>query len=164
MVRTNYQGLLQVFAAFDETKSGLISVEDLKAIFNNFVFPLSNEIFDRLMDRNDVIALERVQRRSDSLELFSLEQRRMRWAVWEKQIEMHEIMRGIDRNKLFPLEESLMTEEQGFKISQCSKVVRIWNELPEEVVEAGTITTFNRHLDEYMNRKGLEGYGPNAGK
>ena len=38
------------------------------------------------------------------------------------------------------------------------------NELPEVVVEAGTITTFKRHLDRYMDRKGLEGYGPNAGK
>eukprot|EP00061_Rhincodon_typus_P008235 g30672.t1 len=31
--------------------------------------------------------------------------------------------------------------------------------LPEEVVEAGTIAAFKKHLDEYMNRKGIEGYG-----
>lgn len=38
-----------------------------------------------------------------------------------------------------------------------------WNQLPEEVVEAGTITTFKRYLDKYMDRKGLDGLGPNAG-
>ena len=42
--------------------------------------------------------------------------------------------------------------------------MRVWNEMPEEVVEGGTMTTFKRHLDRYMDGKGLEGYGPNAGK
>ena len=37
-------------------------------------------------------------------------------------------------------------------------------ELPEEVVEAGTITIFKRHLDRYMDREGVEGFGPNTGK
>eukprot|EP00061_Rhincodon_typus_P011347 g36286.t1 len=47
---------------------------------------------------------------------------------------------------------------------KCSiqRVVRVWNELPEEVVEAGAVTAFKRHLDRYMDRKDLEGYGPNA--
>eukprot|EP00061_Rhincodon_typus_P007850 g29948.t1 len=40
----------------------------------------------------------------------------------------------------------------------------VWNKLPEELVEPGTITPFKIHLDGHMNRKGLEGYGPNAGK
>lgn len=30
-----------------------------------------------------------------------------------------------------------------------------WNKLPEEVVQMGTITTFNRHLDKYMDKEGL---------
>ena len=38
-----------------------------------------------------------------------------------------------------------------------------WNELPEEVVEAGTIPTFKKQLDRNMHRAGLEGYGPNTG-
>lgn len=43
------------------------------------------------------------------------------------------------------------------------KLVATWNELQEEVVEAGT-TTFKRHWDRYMERNGLEGYEPNTGK
>ena len=37
--------------------------------------------------------------------------------------------------------------------------VNVWNALPGEVVEAGTIAAFKGHLDEYMNRMGMEGYG-----
>eukprot|EP00061_Rhincodon_typus_P018944 g48339.t1 len=33
----------------------------------------------------------------------------------------------------------------------------------QEVVDVGTATMFKRHLDKYMKRKGLEGYGPGAG-
>lgn len=33
----------------------------------------------------------------------------------------------------------------------------------EEVFEMGTITTFEIHLNRYMNRKGLEKYGTNNG-
>lgn len=29
--------------------------------------------------------------------------------------------------------------------------LNIWNELTEEVVEAGTITTLKRHLDRFMD-------------
>lgn len=36
-------------------------------------------------------------------------------------------------------------------------------ELPQELEEAGTIITFKRHLDRYMDRKGLEGHGPSSG-
>ena len=43
------------------------------------------------------------------------------------------------------------------------RVVRVWNELSEKMVEAGSIATFKKHLDKYMDGKGLEGYGPNVG-
>ena len=42
------------------------------------------------------------------------------------------------------------------------RVVSVWNKLPE-VVEAGTILSFKKHLDSYMDKMGIEGYGPNAG-
>lgn len=32
------------------------------------------------------------------------------------------------------------------------------------VVEAGAITALKKHLDRYMDRKSLEGYGVNASK
>lgn len=40
----------------------------------------------------------------------------------------------------------------------------LWNKLSEEVVDAGGIATFKKHLGKYMDRTGLEGYGPNAGR
>ena len=39
----------------------------------------------------------------------------------------------------------------------------VWNELPEVVVEAGTILSFKKHLDSYMGKMGIEGYGQSAG-
>ena len=38
------------------------------------------------------------------------------------------------------------------------------NALPEEMVKAGTLTTFKRHLDGYMNREEIEEYGPSEGR
>eukprot|EP00061_Rhincodon_typus_P010616 g35048.t1 len=40
-----------------------------------------------------------------------------------------------------------------------SGVVSARNELPKEVVEADTIAAIKKHLNEYMDRKGMEGYG-----
>ena len=44
------------------------------------------------------------------------------------------------------------------------RVVSVWNELPEAVVEVGTILSFKKHLDSYMGKMGIEGYGPSAGQ
>lgn len=40
----------------------------------------------------------------------------------------------------------------------------IWNEQPEEIVEAGPITAVITHLDRDMARIGLERCWPNSGK
>jgi len=43
-------------------------------------------------------------------------------------------------------------------------VVNTCKALLEEVVEADSRTKFKRHLDRYMDRQGIEGYGPRRGK
>ena len=43
------------------------------------------------------------------------------------------------------------------------RMVSIWNELPEAVLEVGTILPFEKRLESYMGKMGTEGYGPNAG-
>ena len=76
---------------------------------------------------------------------------------------------------LFPRVGESKTREYRFKVRGerfkrdlrgnffTQRVVRIWNELPGKVVEAGTIETFKKHLHKYMDGKELEGYGPNMG-
>ena len=34
---------------------------------------------------------------------------------------------------------------------------QVWNELPAEVVNAGSLLTFKKNLDRYMDERGLEG-------
>lgn len=38
------------------------------------------------------------------------------------------------------------------------------NVLPEGMVESAAIVTLKWHFDRHLNRQGLEGYNPNAGK
>ena len=60
-----------------------------------------------------------------------------------------------------------MRGERYKRIQRCNfftqRVVSVWNELPETVVEAGTILSFKKYLDSDMSRMVIEGYGPNAG-
>lgn len=52
----------------------------------------------------------------------------------------------------------------GTRCTTCSqRVVEKWNELPNVVVRKSKITTFLKHLNGYMDRKGLEEFGPVAG-
>ena len=44
------------------------------------------------------------------------------------------------------------------------RVVGVWNELPDKVVNAGSLLTFKKNLDGFMDERGVEGYGPCAGQ
>ena len=85
-------------------------------------------------------------------------------------------LRGIDqvdRKELFSLLEESITRAIRFKIRGrrfrgdlrknffTQRVVGTWNSLP---VEAGTLTTFKKHLDEHLKCHSIQGYGPSAGK
>lgn len=50
MVR-RYGDLKRAFVAFDKKGSGLIKIDDLKRVLNNFVLPMNDFIFERIMDR-----------------------------------------------------------------------------------------------------------------
>ena len=88
-------------------------------------------------------------------------------------------MRGMDRvdsQKLFPRVEESITRGHRFKVRGArfkedvpgkfftQRVVGAWNSLPGKVVEADTVVTFKGRLDKYMNRMGIEGYGPRKGR
>ena len=76
---------------------------------------------------------------------------------------------------LFPKVGESKTRGHRFKVSGeryksvqrgdffTQRVVSVWNKLPEVVGEAGTILSFKKHLDSYMGKMGIEGYGPNMG-
>ena len=81
-------------------------------------------------------------------------------------------MRDIDRmnaHSLFPREGALKTRGHRFKVRGerfkrdlrgnffTQRVVHIWNELPEKVVEAGSIATFRKHLDKLGRRACFHG-------
>ncbi len=117
----------------------------------------------------------RYEERLEKLGLFSLERR----MLWSDLIEVYKLMRGVDRmdsQKLFPRVEESISRGHRFKLRgarfkgdvRCKfftqRVVGAWNSLPVEVVEADVIETLKGRLDKYMNRMGIEGYGPRKGK
>ena len=44
------------------------------------------------------------------------------------------------------------------------RVVGVWNELPDNVVNAGSLLTVKKNLDRFMDERGVEGYGPSTGQ
>ena len=99
----------------------------------------------------------------DRLGLFSLEH-------WRLRGELKEIykMRGRDQRDsqyLFTKIGESKTRGRRFKMRGerykriqrgnffTQRVVNVWNELPETVVEADTILSFKKQLDNYMGRK-----------
>ena len=88
-------------------------------------------------------------------------------------------MTGLDRvdsQSLFPRVERSIAQGHRLKVRGgkfkrdvrgrffTQRVVNAWNTLPEEVVEADSVTTFKKHLDRYVNRQKIEGHGPHRGK
>ena len=73
-----------------------------------------------------------------------------------------------DSQYLFPKVGGSKTRRHRFKVRGerykrvqrgnffTQRVVSVWNKLPEVVVEAGTILSFNKHLDSYMGTMGIE--------
>ena len=51
--------------------------------------------------------------------------------------------------------ESYKSVQRGNIFTQ--RMVSVWNELPEVVVDAGTILSFKKRLDSYMGKMGIEG-------
>ena len=56
----NYADLKKIFLVFDSHLDGLIAIEDLRSVVNNFVFPMSDQLFAQLMDRLHIKATGRI--------------------------------------------------------------------------------------------------------
>ena len=87
-------------------------------------------------------------------------------------IKVYKIMLDIDQlgsQYIFPNVGESKTRGPRFKVRGeryksvqggnffTQRVVSVWNELPEVVVEVGTILSFKKHLDSYMRKMGIEG-------
>ena len=46
-----YADLKRAFVAFDRKHDGFITIDELKRVIINFVFPMSDNIFNQLMER-----------------------------------------------------------------------------------------------------------------
>ncbi|MGH0180510.1 UNVERIFIED_CONTAM: hypothetical protein FKN15_021154 [Acipenser sinensis] len=126
--------------------------------------------------KKDIAALERVQRASRiipglkgmsyadrliELNLFSLEQRRLRGNL----IQAFNILKGIDNvdpGDFFDLKKETRTRGHKWRIDKgafktenrrpffTQRIVRVWNQLPSNVVEADTLGYFKKLLDEIL--------------
>ena len=100
------------------------------------------------------------QRRLADLELFSLEQRRLRSLL----IETFKILRGfsgLDPASVFEL-STKRTRNHGYKVLPPSlktvlyrdfptvRVCKLWNSLPEAVVNAPSVNAFKGRLDKIL--------------
>ncbi|KAF2344963.1 hypothetical protein FHG87_024281 [Trinorchestia longiramus] len=103
------------------------------------------------------------KRRLQRLELISLEQRRLRGQL----IETYKYLNGLNYvtlEALFQRDSNVRTRNNGqelitrnFKTSQALnlfpvKIAATWNQLPENMVSAGTVNTFKNRLDVYWIR------------
>uniref|UniRef100_A0A3B3RWV8 Reverse transcriptase domain-containing protein n=1 Tax=Paramormyrops kingsleyae TaxID=1676925 RepID=A0A3B3RWV8_9TELE len=127
--------------------------------------------------KKDIAALEKVQRRATrmipglrgmsyeerlaELNLFSLEQRRLRGDM----IQVYKILTGLDAvqpNDYFNISLNTRTRGHKWKLAGehfktnlrkhffTQRVVRVWNSLPASVVEAKTMGSFKSELDKIL--------------
>ncbi|KAF2351495.1 hypothetical protein FHG87_017749 [Trinorchestia longiramus] len=100
------------------------------------------------------------ERSLQRLELISLEQRRLRGQL----IEAFKYLNGLNNvtlEELYRRDSNVRTRNDGhrlklrnFKTSQAMnffpiKIAATWNQLPENMVSAGTVNTFKNRLDKY---------------
>jgi len=50
-MRTNQANIERAMRAFDYSSDGFITIDDLKAVIDNFVMPTTDELFQQLMHR-----------------------------------------------------------------------------------------------------------------
>ncbi len=128
--------------------------------------------------RMDINSLERVQRRMTKLipqirnlsyeerltklKLHSLERRRVRGDM----IEVYKWMNGHNRgdiNRVLKVSTQDRTRNNGYKLDKfrfrkdlgkywfSNRVVDLWNQLPRNIVEVGSLDCFKHGLDKYMS-------------
>uniref|UniRef100_A0A8C5LPG2 Reverse transcriptase domain-containing protein n=1 Tax=Leptobrachium leishanense TaxID=445787 RepID=A0A8C5LPG2_9ANUR len=135
--------------------------------------------------KKDIISLEKVQRRATklirgmeglsyeerltSLNLFSLEKRRLRGDL----ITLYKYIRGHYQ----PLSDNLFTnrtihrtrghpfrlEERKFSLKHRKgyftvRTIKLWNSLPVEVVGSESVQTFKKRLDDFLQTQNIKGY------
>ena len=47
----NYPNIMRAFVAFDRRGDGFVSLSELKRVLTHFVFPMTDGLFDILMER-----------------------------------------------------------------------------------------------------------------
>ncbi len=124
--------------------------------------------------KKDIAALERVQRRATriipglkgmsyadrlkELNLFSLEQR----ILCGDLIQAFKIIDNVDPGDFFDLKKETRTRGHKWRLDKgafrtenrrhffTQRIVRVWNQLPSNVVEADTLGSFKKLLDEIL--------------
>ncbi|XP_031753958.1 EF-hand calcium-binding domain-containing protein 6 [Xenopus tropicalis] len=59
-ISASYPNLVKAFRAFDGSHSGYVSAEALQSVINNFIFPLPNGTFQKLMNRLAIKCTDRI--------------------------------------------------------------------------------------------------------
>ncbi len=105
-------------------------------------------------------ALKSYEERLVSLNLFSLEKRRLRDKLTEC-LKILTSFTNVDANKLFPIDNLSRTRSNGIKLRwkqvqlwqhwflSTNNVAREWNKLPPLVVQCDTINSFKNNLDHH---------------